>query len=167
MVNPVVTPTASGRLSSARTAAERAPGSSQSSALIQRKSVPLDEFKTRFMFSLMPMLTALKFTVTRRSYLAYSCKVSTVSSSEALSEITSSRSLKSCVSTDSMQRRVVCGAFRTARPTERTGMCPLGIVAQGCRAGRRRASIAVLSRLRQISTTRRLISGASHQRAKA
>jgi len=51
IVNHVVTPMASGRLASARTHAERHLGSSQSSALIQRKNLPRADSSTRRMFS--------------------------------------------------------------------------------------------------------------------
>ena len=51
IVNHVVTPMASGRFSSARTHVDRHLGSSQSSALIQRKNVPREASSTRLMFS--------------------------------------------------------------------------------------------------------------------
>src|SRR4051794_4931999 len=121
MVNPDVTPTASGWRSSARTAVDSALGSSQSSELIQRYRVPRAAPRARFMFSLMPTFTALRTSLIRRSSRAYSSSVATVSSSDALSEMTNSRSVKSCSSTDSMQRRTTCGSFRTARPTETVG----------------------------------------------
>src|SRR5262245_52276815 len=55
---------------SARTEAERQPGSSQSSALIQRKYVPRAAASTRFMFSWEPTLTGLTMSLTRRSLRA-------------------------------------------------------------------------------------------------
>src|SRR5438045_93073 len=44
-----------------------------------------------------------------------------LASSDALSAMTNSRSVKSWPSTDSTHRRTACGSFRTARPTETVG----------------------------------------------
>ena len=56
------------------------------------------------MFSCDPMLTSLTCSVIRGSLRAYSSSSATVPSSETLSQITNSRSAKSCDKTDSMQR---------------------------------------------------------------
>ena len=53
----------------------QAPGSSQSSALIQRNRVPRDNSSARFMFSCEPMLTRFTCRITRWSARAYSSSV--------------------------------------------------------------------------------------------
>ena len=72
------------------------------------------------MFSCEPMLTSLTRNTTRGSEGACSSSSAIVPSSETLSQITSSKSVKSCDSTDSMHRPTTSLPLRTASPTDRS-----------------------------------------------